>query len=73
MFFGDSIQQARKDYRCDYCGYMICAGDRYSRHVWMPVRGIVHVMRSHETPSCPDPEDSEELAVDQSFPLALAA
>ncbi len=71
--FGHTIQRALKDYFCDHCVHLICEGGLYMRHLWKIDSRKVCVMRYHETPSCPDPEDFEEQdekipSID--FPLA---
>jgi hypothetical protein len=73
MRFGETVQRASKQYHCDHCGYTIVPGDTYERAVWMPMRGMIHVLRSHVDPNCPHPEDEECTKNEEFVPLLLAA
>lgn len=74
MNFGETTQRARQQYRCDRCGHIIAEGDVYERYIFMPIRGLLHVLRSHVNPDCPPPEDLDECGHDYSEePVQLAA
>ncbi len=70
----DSTQRARKEHLCDYCGEYILPGQMYSRYVWVPGRGTIHVIKEHLRPSCPDNEFdmAPPEPVEFGVPMALA-
>ena len=73
MNFGETVQTARGEYRCDKCFFFIVPGDRYSRWLWKVAPRRVHVMREHI--DCP-PDDSPEEIESVEYvpePLLLAA
>ena len=44
---------AIRDYECERCGTIVCAGSYYLRRVWaLPKR--LEVEREHGTPQCPN-------------------
>lgn len=75
MHFGETAQQAAKQYRCDQCGHPIGEGDVYLRSLWMPLHDRIIVLRCHSSPDCPAPDDFEDRSdeMHESPALRLAA
>lgn len=75
MNFGESVQAARGEYRCDKCSQLICTGEQYRRWVWKVAPRHVHVMREHlECPPDEFKEEVEDTVPDHEYqPLQLLA
>lgn len=61
--FGESTRKARGEHFCDFCCNWIQPGETYRRWLWVPRRGIIHVMKEHDTPQCP-PNIGEQMALE---------
>lgn len=57
MLLREYTQRARKEHFCDYCCNWILPGQMYSGKVHAPYRGNLYVLKCHDIPVCPAPEN----------------
>jgi ferredoxin len=73
--FGETVQTARNEHRCDKCGQMIYPGEEYHRRVWKVAPRKVQIMREHT--ECPPDEFSMDFEREAQQPelasMSLAA
>ncbi len=60
MILREYMRRARKEHFCDYCCNWIMPGQTYSGRVHLPYRGNLYVLKCHDYPGCPAPEDGTE-------------